>query len=299
MKYKIINKSIINSKDIPGSIRSDKTFYNYLLDNSVAYYYSTNLSNKRSILDEKITKAGKELNAKFLKTLNLLNKISQDTHIKFLLFKTFKYIPEIIDGDIDIFIQEKDFYKFLKALEKEGFKCIENEHLKAVCEKEGFSVIEPRVNASFYHLVIFKEKKIWENVEIISINRSKVLKVTEEIDLAYLLLTILYGPRYLKLYLYLVYKKSDIKKLFELNLKKNIKNDLQFVINNLIAKKSEDTRFPRFVDDLNYIIWWFGRILFNSNIPLFLRFKHIMFFFYLKYRYLLFNKLVFKHDWPI
>lgn len=299
MYYKNINSAILYSKEVPQSITRDSKFYNYLLSNSVAYYYCKYLSKKKTPMDEKIISAGEILNNKFVKTLKLLNKITKENNIKFLLFKTYKYIPEIVDGDIDIFIQKKNFYKFLEILTKNGFRCFENEIEKAICEKEGYCKVEPRVNAAFHKIVIINDQKIWNNKEQIKINGIEILKVSKEIDLLYLLLSILYGPNYLKLYLVLVYKKNNVDKLYKLITDRKIEQDLKLIIKDLISDNIESKRLPLFLGNITFILWWYKRIFFNPKLAPYTKLKHILFFFYSKYSYILFNKLVFKHQWPI
>lgn len=299
MDYESINTAILNSRDVPESLTHDKKFYDYLLDNNVAYYYCKYLSKKKTPMDEKIISAGEILNNKFVKTLKLLNKITKENNIKYLLFKTYKYIPEIVDGDIDIFIQKKNFHKFLEIFKKNGFRYFENEIEKAICEKEGYCKIEPRVNAAFHEIVIIDEQKIWNNKEQIKINGLEILKVSKEIDLLYLLFSILYGPNYLKLYLLLVYKKNNVDKLYKLITDRKIEQDLKLIIRDLISDNIESKRLPLFLGNITFILWWYKRILFNPKLAPYTKLKHILFFFYSKYSYILFNKLVFKHHWPI
>lgn len=299
MNYTSINRAILTSSDVQNSIPRDDMFYDYLLGNSVAYYYCKYLSKEKKLMDKRVIKVGDILNRKFVKTVKLINMISKKNAIKFLLFKTYKYIPEAVDGDIDIFIPEKYFYQFLKALEKEGFVCFENEHLKAFCKKEDYCTIEPRVNASFHGLIVLNEKKIWERTEKVDMDGISVLKATREIDLFYLLLEVLYRPSYLKLYLLFLYKKADVKKLFTISTNKQLNKDFKFLIKNLISKDIDNKRFPLFLSNIQFIIWWCKRIIPNQQLTLFTRLKHILFFFYAKYAFFLFNKLVFKHNWPI
>lgn len=299
MNYRTINTAILTGNDIPKSLARDSKFYEYLLDNSVAYYYSSNLSKEKKVMDKKIINAGSNLNNIYFKTLNLINKISKENKIKFLLFKTYKYVPEAVDNDIDLFIKGRDFFRFMKALEKEGFNCLENERLKGICTKEGFCNIEPRVNSEFHELVILNEKKIWDKIEQIKVGGIKVFKVTKEVDLLHLLLSVLYNPNYLKLYVLLIYKDTDIKNLYGLISDGKIKQDLALLIRKLITKNFEDKRFPLFIGDINFMIWWFKRIFPNSKLALYTRLKHILFFFYMKYSYILFNRLVFKHKWSL
>lgn len=299
MNYKAINTAILNSSDVPKSIKRDKQFYDYLLSNNTAYYYSRYLSKDKTLLDKKIIAAGESLNGKFLRTLSSINKLCRKNRIKYLLFKTYKYIPEVVDGDLDLFIAKKDFYRFLQILEDEGFECIENEKLSAVCYKTGFCNIEPRVKSSFHGLVVLDESKVWEKKDNVNIGGMQLYKVTKEIDLLHLLLSVLYRPDYLKLYLLLAYRGSDIKKILALTENQNFSKDLNFLLSNLIMSDVENKRFPLFMGNIDFVIWWARRILPVFELTLSAKIKHIVFFFYSKYSYLLFNRLVFKHNWPL
>ncbi len=299
MNYKNINAAIIKGHDMQENFSRDKDFYNYLLGNNVVYFYSSILSTKKTQVDKKILKAGKILNDKYLKTLHLISKIGKENKISFLLFKTYKYIPEIVDNDIDLFVRERDFSRFMKALEEEGFDCIENERLKGICTKESFCNIEPRVNLEFHELVILDEEKIWNKREIVKVSGITISKVIKEIDLLHPLLSILYNPNYLKLYVFLVYKNTEIKELFNLVDNVKINQDLAFVIKKLITGNVEDKRFPLFMGSKDYVSWWFKRILPEMRLSIYTRLKHILFFFYMKYSQILFNRLIFKHDWPL
>lgn len=297
MNYKIINQSILSTHDVPEFFSKEEKFYDYLLSNNVAYYYSKVLSKENTSTEKKIIAAGDKLNEKYIKTLKLIEKIGKDNEIKILLFKTYKYFSEVVDGDIDLFLRKKDFHLFLKALEEEGFKCWEHEKLKAVCYKKDFCNIEPRVSASFHGIVVLNESQAWEKVEEVTINGIKILKTTKEVDLFYLLLNNLYGPNYLRLYLLLLYKQCDLKKLFALSSAEYIK-DLQFLINSLITNDKENNRFPLFLGNINYISWWLKRILPNDKLTMLIKLKLILFFLYSKYLFIFFDKLVFRHQWP-
>ena len=298
MHHKIINTAILFSKDIPTSISKDSKFYDYLLDNGVAYYYSAYLSKEKSIVDKKIIVAGNILNDKYMRTLEVINKICIEENIKFLLFKSYKYFHEVVDNDIDLFVQKKDFHNFIKAFEKEGFTCIEDENLKWECSKKSFCKIEPRVNSSFRRRLFLNEDKIWEKAEPLNINGMKIFKTTKEIDLFHLLLSILYTPSYLKLYLFKLFKESNIKKLYKLNLDEEINQDIKYLLKNLV-ENAEEKCLPSFLGNINFTRWWFKRIFLSSDISLFKKFTLILFFFYSKYSYIYFNRLVFKHPWPL
>lgn len=298
MDYKTINNAILTSRDVPRSVTRDDRFYDYLLNNSVAYYYSVHLSKEENIINKKIITVGNNLNRKYIKTLELINKLCQKNNLIFLLFKTYKYVPEVVDNDIDLVIKERDFYIFIKALENEGFECFEDEHLKARCYKDGYCKIEPRVSLSFRGRIILDEKRIWQKQEEVIIDGMKISKTTKEIDLFYLLLSILYNPNYLKLYYLLIYKNVDLEEFYKLSLDKNINQDLKFLLINL-TKNMEIRRFPLFLENICFTIWWYRRIFLASDITLLKKLTLIAHFFYLKYSYIFFNKLILKHNWAL
>ncbi len=297
MNYKIINTSILASRNVPKSITRDDKFYDYLLNNSIAYYFSNHLLKKRNNIDKKIILAGNILNIKYIKTLRTINKVCNENNIRSLLFKSYKE-NEIVDNDVDLFIKEKDFYIFTKAFAKEGFKCFIKGPLQAECIKEGFCKIEPRVTFSFRGRVILKEERIWENQVAVNINGIKISKTSKEIDLLYLLLSILYTPNYLKLYLLKLFKESDVEKLYILSSNEQINQDIKFLIKNLI-EKAEEKHLPSFLGNINFIRWWYRRVFLSKDIYLIKKTTLILFFFYSKFSYIFFNKLVFKHKWPL
>lgn len=298
MNYRIINKAILSSQDVLQSIDRDNKFYDYLLNNGMAYYYSAYLSKDKNILDKRIIKAGNILNSKYINTLKIIDKICRENEINFLLFKSYKYFHEIVDNDIDLFIKEKDFHIFTKAFAKDGFKCFIKGPLQAECIKEGFCKIEPRVTFSFRGRVILKEERIWENQVAVNINGIKISKTSKEIDLLYLLLSILYTPNYLKLYLLKLFKESDVEKLYILSSNEQINQDIKFLIKNLI-EKAEEKHLPSFLGNINFIRWWYRRVFLSKDIYLIKKTTLILFFFYSKFSYIFFNKLVFKHKWPL
>lgn len=299
MNYKSVNTAILNGLDIPKSLIKDKDFYNYLLGNNIAYYYASKLSSHKTSMDQKIITAGNRFNGKYFKTLKLINKICKKNKIRFLLFKTYKYIPEAVDNDIDLLVKESDFHHFMEILEKTGFDCIENEPLKGICKKNGFCTIEPRINSSFHGIPILDERKLWNKIESVNIKGIIVFKPIKEVEVAHLMLSLLYNPNYLRLYLLIVFKSCNLGKLNNLNLEKKVKDDLKLVINNVASDKKYNERFPIFISDVSFVLWWYNRMFSNPKMTFGVKIKHVIYFFYLKYSYILFNKLIFMHKWPL
>lgn len=294
---KTINNAVINGKraEIPPGGLSET--YKYLLKNNVAYYYSTLSGNKNS-KDKAIIASANVLNRRFEKTIKILTATSTKENIPFLLFKTYKYIPEAVDGDIDLFVKEKDFHGFLEALSREGFTCFENEPLKAICTKDGHCVIEPRVYSSFHSIKIVEQEEIWREPESVMLAGRRVGKVRKEIDLLHLLLNLLYGPNYLRLYLYKVTEAGSFRKMMEVKTAFDVREDLNLIHKTFFSEKALSKKFPQFMGSSAFLKWWWKRFVPKST-SLKEKIKHPIFYFYMKYSYFFFNKLVFNHNWEV
>lgn len=298
MNYLNINKSILEGKNFTKGVNKDIAFYKYLLDNGVAYFFSKRISNTKNRYEKEIIKKGDYLNNKYIKTLKVIDQISKENKIPYLLFKTYKYIDEVVDGDIDLFVKNKDFNKFMNLMINAGFDSFETEKNKGVCTKKGYCKIEPRINISFHGYLIIDEKMIWKKTEIVKVNKINVRKVLNEIDLSYYLLNILYGPNYLRLYSYVLFKDLNLNS-FNHYLKKRNYKDIELVYKKLIKQSEINNRFPLFLSPCSYIAWWRKSILMNDSISFYLKIKHVVFYFYSLLNYVFLGKLVFKHDWGV
>ena len=119
----------------------------------------------------------------------------------------------------------------------------------------------------------------------------------KEIDLFHQLLSILYNPNYLKLYVYILLKSVKIENIQDLIEDKKIKQDVVFLLEKIITKDIENKKFPVFINNIDFIFWWSRRIFPNLKLTSSIKIKHLVFFFYMKYSYVFLNKLVFKHQW--
>lgn len=298
MNYQKINNALVNSDRSINSYVKNHTFYKYLLNNGLAYFFSKNISNKSNYIEQRLIKAGDHFENKFVKTLTLINRVCKKSNIKYLLFKTVKELNEVVDGDIDLFVKEKDFRKFISVMEIEGFRCIAEDHLKGSCIKKGYLKVEPRVDIAYHGMVVVPEKVIWKNSEKTKIDNMAILKTTKEIDVLHALLNIMYGPNYLKLYTLIVYKMTTPNNLIKLT-KGFAKKDLNEIVHWIEANNEIKGKFPLFLENRRYLNWWQKRVFRSKKIGILNKLKLISYFFYSKYLYLLTGKLVLTHDWGI
>lgn len=64
--------------------------------------------------------------SEFIETIKLIDKISKDTGIDYVIIKACNSIPHV-PRDIDIFVRKTDRINIIKALESYGMKCIHSE----------------------------------------------------------------------------------------------------------------------------------------------------------------------------
>lgn len=299
MNYKEINLAILENRDVDNKlVKKNERFYKYLSNNKVAYYYSKYLSKDQTEKEKWIIQRGEELNNKYIETLTFLEDICSINNIRFLLYKTHKYIPEVVDGDIDVFVKKEDFYKFMQVLEKEGFKCVEDEPGKGKCEKDNFLVIEPHINISWRQGEYTKEAFIWENTR--KIKEDIFLQVeaaSAEIELISLIGKVYFEPQYLDLY-----SRKTIRYFFEqdtINIQSILKNiNFGEAFEYLVLKERSiniKKKAPFFMDPIHYLYYWWEQCRKNKNWKYFL--LHIVYYVYWNFRYSLIDKLPFSHNW--
>lgn len=280
--YHKINSAILEWRDISKDIIKDKKFYNYLLNNRVASYYSKNLSKQSNEIEKNIIKAGEERNSIFYKTLEELDRVCKKNNIEYLLYKTYKYFDEVIWGDIDIIVKDADFDRFLQVFSDEWWNCIEDEKRKWKCEKDGLIVIEPHVNISWNGNIFFESIQLWKNYEEVTIKWNNYLKTSNMFESLSIYLKIMYEPEYLDLYDYLVLRLNET----EINRYERILEwfNYKFVCNlyKNINKIKADTMFPYFFSSIfifkcNLInllqIWYFNKRMFIHNMYWKIRYK--------------------------
>lgn len=296
MDYQKTNKAILDERTLD---RPDEDVYVYLLNNNVAYFYSKNLASPKTFFDKKIIGIGHKFNECYVETLRLIDEICKKEEIEYALFKTYKYIDEAVDGDIDLFVKKDYFDRFMLLMAKSGFACTETEKQKGSCVRADFCKVEPRVKASFQGIEVVGEDEIWKNTEEVEISGMKITKTTKELDVLYLLLNILYGPNYLKLYLYKVAQSIDVNTLSGLISDNKVKEDFELILRPMLNNDNVGKRFPLFPSTLTFSYWWTKRILFDYANPLSVRIKHLLFFFYSKSMFVFSNKLPFTHNWEL
>ncbi len=289
MNYKEINTAILGSKDINEKlVKKDEQFYRYLFNNKVAYYYATQLSKRQTEKEKWIIKRGNELNARYIKTLEFVRQVCDENNIEFILFKTHKVIPEVVDGDIDLIVHKKDFQKFLDIFSELGFNSVEDEPGKGKCVKEGCNVIEPHITISWRGNSYFDEKELWKYTKEVNINNKQYLVSSDNIETFIAIAQLFYEPEYIDLYTMFQLKASStlIQSLPH-------HKQVQFFIDNVNQQRS--VAFPVFAPLMLFMKLWTKELFVSKNLKTYL--LHCIFYVYWRLRYKFIKKLPFTHIW--
>lgn len=282
MNYKEINEAILNDRDINEDlVTKDDRFYKYLFNNKVAYYYAKRLSKRQTEKERWIIKRGEELNEKYYKSLDILKGICDTNNIDFSLYKTHKYIPEVVDGDIDIIVHKQDFHRFLTVFKNMGFECIEDESEKGKCIKAGYCIIEPHVNISWHSRIAVSGEHLWNDVYVhTNIYGVKNCSLLTEAQAIYG--ELLFSPEYLDL--------RTVKTIYVLS-KRLADADPINKLHQLARSYKINRKYPIFLSTYKLFTSIWSELSIYQIIEVL--FKNLFW----KYRYHIMNKLPFTHKW--
>lgn len=265
----------------------------------MAYFYAKNIDRTNDKFSKSVVSVGNSLNSKYSKTKTLILMVSKEIGVLPILFKTFKHVPEIVDNDIDLVLKRKDVVKFVMKLEKLGFLYIKESKYKYICTKKGYNKIEPRADILVAGRKILNYQQTLKYVQKIGKGNEKITVTNQELDAFYFMLNCLYGPNYLKLYHYMVIDGVVFSRIEEIAKDISCLPEITFFKRKVLDKISKDVSFPIFLKNIDYLVFYIRFIMFNSNMIFTSKIKHLLFFFFFKYKYIFFNKLHFQHQWPI
>jgi hypothetical protein len=291
----------LNSKNLSEIDFSSQKNHKYLFNNRLVYPFLINLENVGPLSNQnkELLEKGKQKNKQYLKSLYKVYQLCKKNKIEFLLYKTHRFIPGVVDGDIDLIVKKEDFDKFLEVFRAEGFDCIEDEPRKGKCEKEGFLVIEPHIGISWRGQQYIDEKILWgktfeinyqlENIDF------KVKNVSFEIETIAIFYNIFFEPNYLDLRSYLNLKYFQTKIDFN-NLP--IEKEIQKYIQNLLQEGFLEKKFfPLFAPFYLFLSQWTKVFFIKKKVSFKIYLLHIIFYCYWRLRYKLIQVLPYTHSW--
>lgn len=112
--------------------------------NGLYYYFILKLKELNIDLsflgEERWDKENQKL-SEFKETMMLLNKVSKEYGIDYIIIKACNAIPHI-PRDVDIFVRNEDRTKIINALEDKGMKCVISDVTETVLRKAGYIDVE-------------------------------------------------------------------------------------------------------------------------------------------------------------
>lgn len=290
MNYEEINTAILSGRDINDDlVTKDERFYQYLFNNKVAYFYAKHLSRHPNDKERWIVARGDELNAAYVKTLKKIVDVCGEHKIDFMVFKTHKFIPGVVDGDIDLIVSKNDFERFLILFRHHGFDCHEDEPGKGKCVKGGYLIIEPHVAVS-WRGNSYSDEGVWDDALEVEENGLRLLTMNPHKESIVRLQQSLYEPGYLTLY-DICHLRSYVPAIPE-GFPASVASLYGKVATGVVVAAA-----PIFLDNLGFLRDWFIELGRQRNFKTY--FLHIIFFFYWKLRYRVAKKLPFSHEWSI
>lgn len=149
--------------------------------------------------------------SEFKETLSLLNGISEDYGIDYIIIKACNAIPHI-PRDIDIFVRNEDQTKIIKALEDNGMKCVISDVTETVLRKEGYIDVELYSKICYLGMDFIDESFFWEsNVKDVMFDVA-YSGLDKEANFLLMLIHRLLGHRSMSLldFLHMKYLEADI-----------------------------------------------------------------------------------------
>jgi len=238
------------------------------------------------------TKKYREIERGIRNSIRLIKKISFKLSKPPILIKTYKHKIGLMDGDIDLIIFHKDVDLFIRCMKNYNFDIKVERKNQFSCTKNNYAKIEPRSSISYLSLEYIDYDNARMNSKKTRLYGTSLLSVSAPVDATILSLGVIYGPRYIDLYLaFLIRKYSTEIGLFSKSI--NVGDELSVI--SRAVNKNFHKKFPIFLpitDELKFLIKGLvkGRGVIGFS-------RALLFFFYSKYRYIFILKVPYEKNW--
>lgn len=133
--------------------------------NGLYYYFIYRLKEQGvdlSLLGQERWKEEERRLACLKRSITLLNDVSKDYGIEYIIIKACNAIPHI-PRDVDIFVRYEDRTKIITALEDNGMKCVISDVTETVLRKEGYIEIELYSKICYLGIDFIDESFFWKS----------------------------------------------------------------------------------------------------------------------------------------
>jgi len=150
--------------------------------------------------------------AEYKKTIELLNKVSNDYGIDYILIKECNAVPHI-PRDVDIFIRKEDRTRLIQALENNGMTCVISDDAETILRQTEYIDIEFYTGINYFGINFIDEGFLLESRVKDKLFGTEYPRLNNESSFLLMLVHRLFGHRSLSLLdlLYLISLRKNIK----------------------------------------------------------------------------------------
>ena len=133
--------------------------------NGLYYYFSLRLKELNidlSFLEEERWNPKNQKLSELKETIMLLNKVSNDCGIDYILIKSCNTIPHI-PRDVDIFVHKGEKRKIIEALGNNGMKCVRSDIAQTTLKKEKYLETDIYTGIRYFGVEFLDESFLWNS----------------------------------------------------------------------------------------------------------------------------------------
>ncbi len=234
--------------------------------NGLYYYFILRLKELNinlSFLEEERWNKEEQKLSELKETIKLLNKVSNDYGIDYILIKACNTIPHI-PRDVDIFVHKGEKRKITEPLGNSGMKCVRSDIAQTTLKKEKYLETDIYTGIRYFGVEFLDENFLWNSNVKSKIFGIEYPGLNEEADFLLTLIHSLFGHRVITL-LDFLHIKSLRNNIRDINLCRKYAYEkgwgavFDFVLNELdslrrrIYKEGEIIHFP-YLFGTNFIL---------------------------------------------
>jgi len=134
----------------------------------------------------------------FEKTITLLNDVSKDCGIDYILIKACTTLPHI-PRDVDIFVHREDKGKIIKALEDKGMNCMHSDDVDTTLTKGEYMKVDIYTGICYFTVDFMDEEFFWKSCVNDKIFGMEYPGLSKEANFLVMLVHSLFGHRSMSL----------------------------------------------------------------------------------------------------
>ena len=169
--------------------------------NGLYYLFITNLvksSGDKALMNTKRWFLEQKRFNGFINCLSILNEMSVDVNIDYLLIKACTSFPHV-PRDVDIYVRSKDVPSLVDYLTSKGMICVHSDPVDTTLIKGEYMKIDLYTGLCYFTVDFFYDHFLWKYKNIENLNGINIPSLTDEVNFMILLVHSLFGHRSISL----------------------------------------------------------------------------------------------------